>query len=170
MSFTFNSINLSGIEVSDSNILPVGNHIVEVTEAKSVTKPTGAVQIEVNMREVTQGKQTIKDWIVVHNPNHPRNAEIGQQNLKALLTHGGHPDPNNPFPNGDVGVMKGLVFGVYIDTSEYNGKVSMKIKKYKSAKAVDADFDLAATRDPMGAAAGATPPPAKDDLDDDIPF
>jgi hypothetical protein len=170
MSFTFNSMNLKNVEVSENSILPEGNHIVEVTEAKSVTKPTGAVQIEVLMREVVDGKKTIKDWIVVHNPNYPKNAEIGLSNLKAMLIHGGHNNPDNPFPDDDVSVMKGLVFGVYVGTSEYNGKTSMKIKKYKSAKDVDGDFNLQAMRDPMGASVASATAQTKDNLDDDIPF
>lgn len=170
MSFTFNDLNLQHVEVSNGSvILPEGNHIVEVTDAKPEKKKNGTQQVVVSMREVN-GTRTITDWIVVYNPNHPKNQEIGRSQLKTLCHHGGHPNPDNPFPNDDVSVLKGFVFGIYVGDDEYNGKINQKVKSYKSAQKVDPSFDIQKHKDPLGAAASSPPPSQKNDVDDDIPF
>lgn len=166
MSFTFNTLNLKNVEVSGGgSILPVGNHVVKITDAKGEVKATGAAQIVVSMQEVNGGR-TITDWIIVHNPNHPKNAEIGQQSLKSLCTHGGHPDPDNPIPNGSFDSLKGLVCGIYVGEDTYNGKTSNKVKSYKPVNKADPNFDLAAHQNPLGAAVAKQ----SNDMDDDIPF
>lgn len=171
MSFTFNTLNLKNVEVSGGgSILPVGNHVVKVTDAKGEVKPTGAAQIVVSMQEVNGGR-TITDWIIVHNPNFPKNAEIGLSNLKSLCSHGGHPDPDNPVPNGSFDSLKGLICGIYVGEDTYNGKTNNKVKSYKPVNKADPDFDLAAHVNPLGAAvAKQTEEQKSEDLDDDIPF
>lgn len=173
MSFTFNSLNLSNVEVSNGgSILPVGNHVVQITDVKAEKKTTGAQQVVVSMKEV-DGVRTITDWIIVHNPNHPKNAEIGLSQLKSLCHWGGHPDPDNPFPNGDVSVLKGLVMGIYVKEDTYNGKTSNKVASYKDPKKIDPEFDRENLANPLGAAIAKemmNGSSNRDGLDDDVPF
>jgi hypothetical protein len=172
MSFTFNNLNLKNIEVSNGgSILPVGNHVVEVTNVKGETKKgTGAQQIVVSMQEV-DGVRTITDWIIVHNPNHPKNAEIGLSQLKSLCHWGGHPDPDNPFPDGDLSVLKGLMVGIWVKEDTYNGKTSNKVASYKDPKRINPEFNPEAIKNPLGAAvANQMNGAAKSGLDDDVPF
>jgi hypothetical protein len=171
MSFTFNNLNLKNIEVSGGgSILPVGNHVVEVTDVKGETKTTGAQQVVVSMREV-DGVRTITDWIIVHNPNHPKNAEIGLSQLKSLCHWGGHPDPDNPFPDGNLSVLKGLMVGIYVKEDTYNGKTNNKVASYKDPKRINPEFNAEAINNPLGAAvANQMNGAAKSGLDDDVPF
>lgn len=110
--FNFNDLNLSGIEVSTGgSILKPGRHIVKVKDLK--VQPTkandGSQSLAMNLVEAN-GEGSLKHWINVFIRTSAKATEIGREELKALLTWGGHPNPDKPgvpssWPELTVGVM-----------------------------------------------------------------
>lgn len=120
MAFSFNELNLSGVEVSTGGgTLQPGRHVCKISDAVIKDTRTGGKQLEVQLDSVKGGG--IRAWINVHVPASQDATRIGREQLKALLVHGGHPNPDRP---GDVASMKGLTVGVAVksDSYEKNGE------------------------------------------------
>jgi hypothetical protein len=162
MSFSFNELNLSSLEVSSgSTTLSPGRYHCEVTEAKLRDTRTGGKQIEVTFNDLS-GRGSIRSWINVHVPSSEKATRIGREQLKALLTFGGHSNPDRP---EDIASMKGLKPGVSVVSDTYT-----KDGEEREGSTVKGYFD------PAEIGGSSTKPPtenkteAKQDLDDDIPF
>jgi len=166
MAFSFNELNLSGVEVRQSSMLQPGKYLCVVESAALRDTRQNGKQVEVVLKD-TASEATIKTWINVHVPSSHDATRIGREQLKALLVHGGHPNPDKP---GDVSSMSGLRVGVAVkaDSYEKNGET-------KTGSAVHYFF----APSELGSQAGAV---TKDNfqapqatgggmkLDDDIPF
>lgn len=161
MSFSFSDLNLSGVDVgraSGTGLKP-GRYICKVTEAKLEDVKSGSgKKLTVSLAELG-GAGSITHWINVYLPKSEEATRIGREQLKALLTHGGHPSPDKP---GDVRTMKGLIVGVVVVSEEYvkNGETrkGSAVSGYVSPTEIDPDFKAGAK------AAGSG------ELDDEIPF
>lgn len=162
MAFSFNDLNLSSLEVaSGSTTLKPGRYHCEVTDAKLRDTRTGGKQIEVSFNDLS-GQGSIRAWINVHVPSSEKATRIGREQLKALLTFGGHSNPDHP---EDIALMKGLKPGVSVVSDTYT-----KDGEEREGSAVKGYFD------PAEIGGTKAKPPAdnqsdkKEDLDDDIPF
>lgn len=162
--FSFSDLSLKGVEAAKgAGILAPGRYPGEIVDAKWKASSTGGKMIEILAKD-QGGAGMIKGWINVAVPSSQEATRIGREQLKALLVHGGHPDPDNVGDYG-IGSLKGLTpgLGVVPDEYEKNGvkKKGSKLSYY---------FDPAE----LGDEADASEPPAGDgqsaDLDDNIPF
>jgi len=161
MSFSFNDLNLSGVQVtSGSDTLKPGRYHCEITEAKLRDTRTGGKQIEVSLKDLS-GSGSIRCWLNVHVPSSEQATRIGREQLKAMLTFGGHASPDKP---SDIATLKGLKPGVRVvsDTYQQDGEE-------RTGSTVKGFFD------PSEIGGKSSAPPKEneksdDDLDDDIPF
>lgn len=114
MSWSFDKLDLGGIEQDGGRAtLRPGNHKVKISSAEiKTTKAGNGKYIEVKL-EADNG-QYVLDRINVHNPSQ-KAQEIGLARLKSLLTHGGHPTPDQP---GDIKSLIGLEVGVRVEQGE----------------------------------------------------
>ncbi len=107
--WSFKNLNLS--QVSQESVgVPVGEHVCKIVHAevkKSGTKATLYVQFQ------APNGAKFYSFCKVHDSDTSerkrRGTEIGQSRLKSILTHGGHPNPDNP---GDINTLLGLEVGV----------------------------------------------------------
>lgn len=121
MPFDFRSLNLEAVETSSGGgALQPGRYICKVQDVEIKATKSGGKQLEVKFAEVN-GAGTIRHWINLHTPSSPEATRIGLEQLKALLVHGNHPNPNHP---GDIATLRGLVVGVAVreDTYVKNGE------------------------------------------------
>lgn len=118
MTFSFNSLVLSGVKAASGvSVLSPGRYVCKVTDVEiKDTKDGKGKRMVVKLKEVND-KGVITDFINLHLPNSERATEIGQEQLKALLVHGGHPDPDNPGLHG-LSAIKGLTVGVIVGTEK----------------------------------------------------
>jgi|TARA_R110000764_G_scaffold87422_3_gene168260 hypothetical protein len=160
MSFSFDQLNLSGVQISSgSNTLKPGRYHCEVTDAALRDTRTGGKQIEVSLNDLAGGG-TIRVWLNVHLPSSAEATRIGREQLKAMLTFGGHATPDNP---SDISSLKGLKPGVRVvhDSYEKDGET-------RSGSTVKGFFDPAEIGGSSGASKNQSAP--KVDMDDEIPF
>lgn len=116
MAFSFDQLNLSGVEVSKGGgSLAPGKYVCKTKDAKLRDTRTGGKQLEVSLEDV-DGHGSIRTWINVHVPSSQEATRIGREQLKALLVHGGHSNPDSP---GDIRNMNGLTVGVAVKAEEY---------------------------------------------------
>lgn len=159
MAFSFNDLNLSGVEAAGgSSTLKPGRYQCKVTDAKLRDTRSGGKQIEVSLEDVSGGG-AIRCWINVFVPSSDQATRIGREQLKALLTFGGHTNPDKP---GDIGSLKGLKPGVSVSSQTYT-----KDGEERTGSSVKYFFD------PAEIGASKASAPAGDgfsDLKDDIPF
>jgi len=164
MSFNFNNLSLAGVDISSGgNRLKPGRYICTVTgvEQKN-TRTGGGVGLSVSLADVA-GPGSIDVWLNLMIPTSEEATRIGREQLKALLVHGGHPDPDNIGRHG-LGSIKGLKVGVLVEMEKY-----MKDGVWKDGSRVTG-FVAPSAIDPSlkGASNGAAKKSAFPD--DTIPF
>ena len=163
MAFSFNDLNLSSIDVGGAGqTLKPGRYICEVKEASLRDTRTGGKQVEVTLQDQASGLQ-IRHWINVHVPSSEKATRIGREQLKALLTFGGHSNPNAP---SDISSLRGLKPGVSVGQDTYN-----KDGEERTGSAVKGYFDpseLGGVTSSSQGSGGSSPAATK--MDDDIPF
>lgn len=170
MSFSFDQLNLSNVEVSTSSVLKPGRHVCKIKSAKPQDSRSGGKMIALEF-DAVDGSGNIRNWINVHVPVSEKATRIGREELKTMLTYAGHANPNHPFADDvPVSSLAGLTVGVRVVSDTY-----MKDGEERTGSAVQGYFDPAEVGSTASSpAASATPssePPAKsEDLDDDIPF
>ena len=105
--FDFGQLDLENSEVdSGERRLRRGRYVTKVTAAsleKVGERGTGRA-VKVTFVDLA-GNGSITTYINVHLPGKQEATEIGKKQLKTLLTHGGHPNPNAP---GDIKTIEGL--------------------------------------------------------------
>ena len=116
--WNFRNLDLSGVDIQrPSRFLPVGNHVCVLNDCEVVTSKSGW-QIILYWEEI-EGAGSCRDYITIHANSKEDNAQlaerIGKERLKAVLTYGGHPTPDNP---NDVNTMKGMVVGVICEKDD----------------------------------------------------
>lgn len=106
-------------------MLAPGDYVVKSTDAKIVkTKDKKGDRLELKFQDV-KGGGTITHWINLNLPGKHEATRIGREQFKSFLYYGGHPTPNKP---GDVSTYKGLVVGIRVVATEYNGKESAEVQ------------------------------------------
>lgn len=161
--FSFSDLNLSGVDVgrAGGGSLKPGRYLCRVISAELGDTRTGGKKITVKLGEIGGGG-AITDWINVNLPGKEEATRIGREQLKALLTHGGHATPDKP---GDIRSMKGLIVGVVVVEESYTdnagqAKKGSSVSGYVAPTDVDPDFK-------RGSAGGGG---GQADLDDEVPF
>ena len=156
--FSFNNLNLSDVDFSAStnSVLQPGRHVCKVENAELKPTRTGGQQIVVSLSS-TEGSGSIRHFINVYSPVSPDATRIGREQLKALLSHGGHANPDQP---GDIDTIKGLVVGVGVNRDSY-----MKDGQEREGSKVSYYFDPAQASAPKAASPEGAKP-----KDDEIPF
>ena len=166
MSFSFNDLNLSGVEVSSSApILEPGRYVVEIKEAGLKPTRNGGTAVELSMTS-TNGKGSLRAWINVHVPSSKTATRIGREQLKALLIHGGHPSPDNP---KDIASIKGLKVGASVGQDKYTTdsgeeRVGSKLKGFFDPSEIDPSIEKRKAPSPANGS------DKSDDLEETIPF
>lgn len=165
MAFSFNDLNLGSYDVGGAGqTLKPGRYHCEVTEVKLRDTRSGGKQVEVTLQDKKDGLQ-IRHWINVHVPSSEKATRIGREQLKALLTFGGHPTPDNP---SDIASLRGLTPGVSVgeDTYEKDGetRTGSKVKGYFDPTEIGG---APSSQPPKNAGSS---PPSDGVEDDDIPF
>jgi hypothetical protein len=156
-SFSFSNLVLSGVQAAAvASVLPVGRYVCTVVSAElQDTKDKQGKFVAVKLKD-TKGKGSITARLNVFNKS-AKATEIGMEQLKALLVHGGHPDPDNIGDHG-IGSIKGLTVGVVVGHDSYNGEDRSQVTGFVDPKTVKG-YEQEAT--------GAGKPAIGDD---DIPF
>ena len=175
MSFNFQKLDLSNVEFSSgSSVIPVGDHVATVVDAEMTKTSTGASQIKVTVENAD--KQSLRKWITIHNPNSEANTRIGRSELKALLVHGGHSDPDNIGQHG-IQSMIGLQVGIRVVEDKYTKdgqeRVGSKLKSFIPPMTADATFNPPKGITETSSSSDATQTEGdadKSEDDDDIPF
>jgi len=151
-SFDFRSLDLEGVEVSSGGALPPGRYECIVKEAKLKDSKAGGKMIELQLSDMGKAG-SIRHWINVQVPKSEEATRIGREQLKALLVHGGHPNPNHP---GDIASLAGLKVGVTVKEESYVDKYGTE----RAGSRVSSFFPLE----------GASTERVPGIDDDDIPF
>tara|TARA_B100000780_G_scaffold75850_1_gene51086 strand:+ start:4683 stop:5171 length:489 start_codon:yes stop_codon:yes gene_type:complete len=162
MSFSFNDLNLGGIELSSaSNILQPGRYVCVAKHAKLKNSKSGGTMVEVEFEDVVSGA-SIRGFINVDVPKSDMATRIGREQLKALLTHGGHKDPDNVGKSG-IASINGLKVGVLVVQESYEkdgqSRTGSQVKGFFDPKGFQTETSSSSK------AASAPPIP-----DDEIPF
>lgn len=157
MNFSFSQLSLSGVQAAAGvAVLAPGRYVCKVKDVEFVDNKN-------KNGKILKVKLVCKEGFITDNINvfheTAKAQEIGQEQLKALLVNGGHPDPDNIGQHGVLSI-KGLTVGVIIGTEDYNGQPSSKVKGYMKPDAVGA----------TGPAAAAKPVVPAASFNDDIPF
>ena len=167
MSFNFKELSLSGVELSTSApILTPGRYVVEVTDSFLKTTKNGGNAVELTMKD-TKGGGTLRGWLNVNVPSSKPATRIGREQLKALLTFGGHPTPDSP---GDVASIIGLKVGASVGKDTYMSdgeeRVGSKLKGFFDPSEVDPDAKPVSPTQSYEDDGS----PSSTNLDDEIPF
>ena len=172
MSFNFKELSLTGVELSTSApILTPGRYVVEVTDASLKDTRNGGTAVELNMKD-TKGGGTLRAWLNVFVPASKPATRIGREQLKALLTFGGHPTPDNP---SDISSLKGLKVGASVGKDTYMSdgeeRVGSKLKGFFDPSEIDPDIKPKAGSPDQDKSDSDKPSDSPtDDIDDEIPF
>ncbi len=165
---SFKDLDLSSVEFSSTpRTLKPGEHTCEVSEARYDDTKSGGSAVYVTFKS-TDGDGSIRTMFNVVNKN-PTAARIGQEQLKTMLTFGGHPNPDHP---SDISSLLGLKVGVRVgpDTwRDMNGveQEGSKVKGYFQLG--DGGVSSPSTSQPQSNT-GQTDNQQDEPLDDDIPF
>jgi hypothetical protein len=161
MAFSFKDLNLSGVEAASAgSVLKPGRHVVTVAEAAIKTSRANGAILELKL---TNQEGAIRHWINVHVPNSEQATRIGREQLKALLVHGGHPNPDNP---GGVEKIRNLQVGISVGSDTYTDKDGNE----RTGSKVKGFFDPSEITGVKSAPAKQSGGDGFDDMKDDIPF
>jgi len=149
------NLDLSSVKTQGGGRIMPGKHVAKISDISTrATKSGNGTLVEVDL-EV--GGAVMKDFINVRNPN-PKAQEIGQERLKALLTHCGHPNPDKPSAANPVGMKVGINvvpstftndkgeeregsglqnFGAYFAPDELDGQTSVPTPSQDTSQADD---------------------------------
>lgn len=162
----FGSLDLTNSKVSSGmSVLKRGTYNVVCSEAKyERVGNSNNWKTTVVLQDVEGSGQIIHNFNVVHTSSKAQ--EIGRDQLKTFLTHGGHPNPDRP---GDVATLVGLKARVFVDTDgtyERNGKVydNVQVKRFMP---LDAPAVAVSDAKPSRSSGRET---LNDIEDDEIPF
>tara|TARA_R110000823_G_scaffold14939_2_gene48985 strand:+ start:2614 stop:3102 length:489 start_codon:yes stop_codon:yes gene_type:complete len=162
MSFSFNDLNLATVQTSGaSSQLKPGRYVAKVTNALLRDTKSGGKMVEVELDDVG-GNGNLRAFLNIHIPSSEQATRIGREQLKALLTFGGHVDPDNVGKHG-IASLKGLKSGVLVVAESYT-----KDGEVRTGSKVKGFFDPKGFVSSIPASANPTPPSAG--LDDEIPF
>lgn len=167
MSFSFDKLNLGGVQASGaSTMLRAGRYVCTARNAALSDTKSGGKYIEVELND-NNDMGSIKAYLNVHIPASETATRIGREQLKALLTFGGHKDPDNIGQHG-IASINGLKTGVLVVSESYikdgETRTGSKVKGFFDPKGFVPSTSPSVT--PHSAQAPAVAPP----LDDDIPF
>lgn len=165
MAFSFNNLNLSGVDAAKGGgSLQPGRHVCKVSDATVRDTRTGGTQVEITLQDVA-GTGSIRAFLNVHVPSSADATRIGREQLKALLVHGGHSNPDKP---GDIRSLKGLVLGVGVKAESYekNGETRTGSKVHYFFDPKEDGYAGAKS----GGAATSQTSGAHNNMDDEIPF
>jgi hypothetical protein len=124
--FSFSNLNLASIEAAKAAVvLAPGRYVCKTVSAELTDSKSGGKLIKVRLEDV-KGKGLITGYLNVHVPKSDEATRIGLEQLKALLVHGGHSDPDNVGDHG-VASIKGLTVGVIIASETYEGEKRSKV-------------------------------------------
>jgi hypothetical protein len=165
-SFSFRDLNLKDVQVSGPSLTP-GSYVGHVVKAEIQPTRTGGHQCVVTLKEEATGA-LITDYINVNVPSSEEATNIGRSRLKALLTFGGHPNPDNP---GDIKTLNKLRVGFKVIEEEYekDGKKRMGTKLARGG-AYFSPQDGAASDGAASSGGSAPATGVGSAMDDDIPF
>ena len=163
MSTDISELDLSGNEAraARGGLLKPGRHLCRTSDPKA--KPcNGGMQLEISLTEVNGGG-AIKDFIIYHHSS-AQAVQIGNDKIKALLTFGGHPNPNKP---GGINAYNNLIVGVTVvsDDSEYTDSKGQKRKRGSEVQGFFDPKELGFSTAGAGAMGAQKQAP-----DDEIPF
>ena len=162
MSFSFNDLNLSTVEASGvSSALRPGRYVCLAKEAKLKDTKSGGKMVEVELEDVG-GMGSLRAFLNVHIPSSDQATRIGLEQLKSLLTYGGHKDPNNVGKHG-IASINGLKVGVLVVAEQYT-----KDGETRNGSRVKGFLDPATMQTETNSSSHSSPPSR--DLDDAIPF
>jgi len=167
MSFSFDKLNLGGVQASGaSTMLRAGRYVCTARNAALSDTKSGGKYIEVELND-NNDMGSIKAYLNIHIPASETATRIGREQLKALLTFGGHKDPDNIGKHG-IASINGLKTGVLVVSESY-----IKDGETRTGSKVKGFFDptgfvptVSPSVTPQSAQAPSVAPP----LDDDIPF
>lgn len=134
--FSLSSLNLSGVQAaSGTSVLPPGRYVCDTKNAKiEKTKDQTGRFISVMCVDVA-GKGVITARLNVQNKS-VEATRIGWEQLKGLLEHGGHPNPNNPFEDDTPNSLNGLRVGVVVKSDTYQGEARSQVGGFCDPKTV----------------------------------
>tara|TARA_S200000501_G_scaffold55953_2_gene46122 strand:- start:16946 stop:17434 length:489 start_codon:yes stop_codon:yes gene_type:complete len=162
MSFSFDKLNLSGVQASNaSSILRAGRYLCTARNATLSDTKSGGKYIEIELHD-DNNMGSIKAYLNVYIPKSEQATRIGREQLKSLLTYGGHADPDNIGKHG-VASINGLKTGVLVVSETYT-----KDGEERTGSRVKGFLDPSGFTQPKssGLASSSQPEP----VDDDIPF
>lgn len=156
MTFSFSGLNLASVKAASSSVLPPGQYVCTTKDAEIANTKSGDGKIlKVKLIDV-QGKGLIITTINIFNKSE-KAMEIGLEELKALLVHGGHPDPDNIGQHG-VASVNGLTVGITVGSEMYEGTSRSKVKFFIDPKTVKGyEQDAAGGDEPAIGSAGGMP-------------
>jgi hypothetical protein len=133
MNFSFSQLSLSGVQAAAGvAVLAPGRYVCKVKDVEFVDNKN-------KNGKLLKVKLVCKDGVITDNINvfheTPKAQEIGQEQLKALLVNGGHPDPDNIGQHG-IPSIKGLEVGVIVIHDTYNGQPSSRVGGYTKPDAI----------------------------------
>mgnify|MGYP003665181050 CR=1 FL=1 len=143
-------MDLSGVEISRNKMLPVGRHIVKITDAK-VERDNKKDTAQLVLSYAGEDGATIRQWIWVYHSKSPEATEIGKKQLKELLLILGNDGSEAP----SVSFFQGKTVGIFIKSEVYLDKTTLKVSYH---------FEPPVAKD------GGTDAPSTAPLDDEIPF
>ena len=157
---SFKDLDLSGVQFSTTpRTLKPGDHECKVEEARYDDTKSGGKAVYVTLKSEA-GDGSIRTMFNLVNKSETA-MRIGQEQLKSLLTFGGHPNPDRP---NDISSLIGLKVGVRVGSDSWtdmNGE-EREGSKVKGFFAIGG----AGTSSPQ-----ASPSPTNsNEMDDDIPF
>lgn len=166
MSFSFDKLNLGGVQASGaSTMLRAGRYVCTARNAALSDTKSGGKYIEVELND-NNDMGSIKAYLNVHIPASETATRIGREQLKALLTFGGHKDPDNIGQHG-IASINGLKTGVLVVSESYikdgETRTGSKVKGFFDPKGFAPSTSPSVT--PHNSQAPVAPP-----LNDDIPF
>lgn len=121
MAFSFSDLNLGSVEVGGGSgaVIPPGRHLVTVSDAELKDTRAGGKMVVVRLAEQSGSQRSIRHYINIHVPSSTEATRIGREQLKSLLVHGGHDDPDNIGQHG-VGSIRDLKVGVFVVKDSYS--------------------------------------------------
>jgi hypothetical protein len=154
--FSFSNLSLEGVQAAAAaKLLPPGRYVAKVVNAEVADSKSGGKLLKFRVEDV-KGRGILSGNLNLMVPGSEKATQIGLEQLKGLLVHGGHPDPDNIGMHG-VQSIKGLTVGVVVGTEVYNGENRSRITGFCPPSEVVGYEDTDAAKSSGG-------------LDDDIPF